>query len=36
MGPEHLSQEPHYIHDEMSDASTDSDLTLHTFMVIVV
>jgi hypothetical protein len=22
-GPEHLSLEPHYIHDEMSDASTE-------------
>jgi hypothetical protein len=26
-GPEHLSQEPHYIHDERSDTSTNSDLT---------
>jgi hypothetical protein len=25
-GPKHLSGEPHYIHDEMSDASTDPDL----------
>jgi hypothetical protein len=25
--PEPLSQEPHYIHDEMSDASANSDLT---------
>jgi hypothetical protein len=26
LGPEHLSQEPHYIHEETSDASADSDL----------
>ncbi len=25
--PEHLSQEPHYIHDETSDAPANSDLT---------
>jgi hypothetical protein len=29
--PKHLSQEPHDIHDEMSDASTDPDLKhIHT------